>query len=203
MYRNRINCDGTIPYSIPYDTVDPQTTFISSLLQTKWKEEDEIYDGCPINSIFVPIFDSFHETRKVAGVLMYIAEWDMFFDNLLPPDVRNIIFVLDNHCNEPYTYSVDGTTVEMVGKGDLHDPKFSSFVQSTNLHEFTSVPDGSPMGMNINHTYCPIEIRVYPSVEFYESFITKTPTWNALVVATVMFFAVLLFFIKKTILQNA
>jgi hypothetical protein len=102
---------GQFRTGIAYSTDDAQTNFITDTLQTKWREEEELYDGCPINSIFIPIFNSFHESRQLAGILMYVAEWDMFFDNLLPPDVKNLIFVLDNHCQEPYTYSVDGTAI--------------------------------------------------------------------------------------------
>ena len=93
-----------------------------------------------------------------------VTYWARYFRHVLPTDTVGIVFVLDNSCDEPYTYQINGEEVVLLGQGDLHDPAFDEAVREVSFREVETIEDGTKHGLTVFHGNCPYSIRVYPSV---------------------------------------
>lgn len=69
--------------------------------------------------------------------------------------------------------------------GDLHDPTYDHLEQSASMADFSSVSDGSQLGLQLETDDCPYSIRVYPSKTFYDEYNTNTPIIITLSVAII------------------
>ena len=47
--------------------------------------------------------------------------WRTYLEDLLPPGADGIYVILENTCDQQYTYQVDGVNSRFIGHGDLHD----------------------------------------------------------------------------------
>ena len=75
--------------------------------------------------LVLPMFDKFDiDTRKVVGVLKSVFHWKSYLQSILPDNDNTTIVVLDNVCDESYTYEINGKEAYGVGPGDLHDRAF-------------------------------------------------------------------------------
>ena len=52
---------------------------------------------------------------------MAFFAWDVEFGDLLPEGVNGVVVVVENTCNEVYTYVINGPEAEFVGEGDRHE----------------------------------------------------------------------------------
>ena len=80
---------------------------------------------------FAPVLRDPSDVKNsdVVAVIGGAVAWDRSLLNLLPTDVRGILTVIKNNCNQSYTYEIDGHDAFFVGEGDLHEPEFSEFRQ--------------------------------------------------------------------------
>ena len=63
--------------------------------------------------------------------MIYIY-WRQYFLDLLPPGASAIV-VLENTCNQTYTYLVDGTDATWLGRGDSHNSKYDYLEAGTSI----------------------------------------------------------------------
>ena len=61
----------------------------------------------------------------VVGVITGPIAWDAALRNLLPDGVRGIHAVIQNNCNDTFTYVIDGADALFVENGDHHDRNFN------------------------------------------------------------------------------
>ncbi|CAB9509224.1 Receptor-type guanylate cyclase gcy [Seminavis robusta] len=157
------------------------------------------YQDDPHSTVVVPVFDGFGDDRKVAANLMVYIYWRAYFNNLLPPGADGIIIVLENTCNQTYTYRVDGSDSFWLGRGDLHDSKYDYLEASTNINVLAG---GDAAGTTdfIDDTEsdfayydCYYNIRVYPSQAFEDSHRSSSPWVFALIIAALFFFTTTVF----------
>lgn len=59
--------------------------------------------------------------------------WDFALRNLIPDEVGGITVVIQNSCNQTYTYEVNGKEAFFKGTGDLHEAKYVSLNETVNL----------------------------------------------------------------------
>jgi len=95
---------------------DPLTSFYASLLSIDAEKNVE-YQGDPMSNVFMPIFNSFQPDRTPVAVLISTFTWASFWKNVLPPTNQGVIVVLDNGCDESFTYEINGEDVVLVGAG--------------------------------------------------------------------------------------
>ena len=62
-----------------------------------------------------------------------VIHWARYFTDLLPDNIRGLVFVLDNGCDEPFTYQIDGGMVTPLGHGDLHSTKFDHSMRTASF----------------------------------------------------------------------
>jgi hypothetical protein len=55
---------------------------------------------------------------------MFLAvNWADYFAGLLPDNIKGLMVVLDNGCDSPISFLLNGAEVLFLGEGDLHDKK--------------------------------------------------------------------------------
>jgi hypothetical protein len=97
------------------------TRFFATILSID-RGEPINYHGYPFSYVFYPIFDGFEEdTRTVVGVMFMAISWANYFTDLLPDNIKGVKAVLDNGCDSPMTFLLNGAEVLFLGEGDLHD----------------------------------------------------------------------------------
>jgi len=182
-------------YSTPGfgDDPNPVTAEIAWLLRMANKNPTK-YEGDIFSTVFFPIFDSFTENRKAVGVMRIMIHWARFFHNILPDSAQGLIVVLENGCDQPYTYQIDGPDVRPLGHGDLHDTKFDEYEKHASFADVDSISDGTAIGLKLHQSQCPYSIRVYPSKTFESEFESSAPFLVTFAVACVFIFAVFVFF---------
>lgn len=175
------------------DDNNPRTAEIAWLLRMANRGRTK-YDGDVFSSVYFPVHSDFSVNRTVVGEMRIVIHWARFFTNILPNSSRGIIVVLENFCDEPYTYKVDGASVTPLGNGDLHDSKYDRHKKSATFRDVDTIADGTIHGMTVNQHDCPYAIRVYPSEEFENLYLTNTPLLITFAVACVFLFTVAMFY---------
>ena len=83
--------------------------------------------------------------------------------------------------------------MEFLGRGDLHDSKYDYLEDSTVLEArsrselYTGVP--------VDKTYCPYNIRVFPSKDREDDFVTSRPVYLTIAVVVIFAFTSTIFLI--------
>jgi len=161
--------------------------------------------GEPIGFLHYPVFESSQERDKVVAVLTATVYWKSYFQNILPDSAIGIICVVENE-EQQFTYRIDGSDAIFLGNEDLHDPKYNDFEIAGEYKALDSSngDDGSDEGetnsFNRIYTGVPVDesrlnykIRIYPSQEMADIYLTNEPVYYACVVAGVMLIAVFVF----------
>ena len=128
--------------SNPTDTIlataTPEMTgFAESLLSTELHKH--LHEEYPLSgnqfqphaSIGVPVFDGFDKaTRKHVGNILGLFTMETFLINLLPEGVRGVFVVVENTCDQIFTFRLDGNRVSRVVLGSNHSSlkRATSFV---------------------------------------------------------------------------
>lgn len=130
-----------------------KTSFYASLLSITAEKEVE-YEGDPMSNVYLPVFNSFETGRRTVAVLTALVNWGAYFENILPPNVKGILVVLDNGCDEPYTYQINGEEVKRLGPGDLHSGRFSEFKREADFLSHLNIADGTKVGGSVGVCFC-------------------------------------------------
>jgi class 3 adenylate cyclase len=193
--------EWVLPPAGGVDHPDLRTSQYASLLSVK--EENQInYNGDPISSMFLPVFDSFDGDRKTVGVLLATISWAHFFLDIFHHNVQGVTLILENTCNGAYTYEINGEEVIPVGPGDLHDTEFNRLGQSAEFDDEQNISDGTRAGLRLNQSRCKYSAHVYPSERFADNYKTNTPVLITVAVAFVFVFTVLVFFIYDRLVEK-
>ena len=172
--------------------------FLSNAAQREVK-----YEGDALSHIFVPVFKTFNESdNEVVAIIFSIFQWSYHFNNVLSKDENGIIMVLENGCDSPYTYEINGNKIKFIGIGDLHNTKFDHMMAHASFGTFRKLQDGTISGMKFQHDYCPVSIRVYPSVEFFSSSSTTNPIFMAVTVLIVFAFTIVMFLVYDRLVES-
>ena len=178
------------------------TRYYAGYLSTA-AQEIRSYEGDPFSVLALPIYGSYEKNdTKTVAVLSAVVQWAAYFRNVLPEQANGLTLVLNNECNGPWTYTVDGSKVTFIGQGDFHDPKFNKYVQSASFSNLTMLQDGTEYGVELKNDYCPITIYVYPSQVYYDQFITNLPIIMTSTVALVFLFTVIMFVLYDRLVER-
>lgn len=104
---------------------------------------------------------------------------------VLPPGAEEVIAVLENSCGQSFTYSIMGDTAFYVGSGDQHDTKYDRLEVDTGWNAFLGANDRTK---DLHDGQCIYRVKVYPSQEMEDIFVTNTPLYfTAVLVSTFLF----------------
>lgn len=180
---------------------NPLTSFYSTLLSIDANETVR-YQGDPMSSIYFPVFDSFTSSRTPVAVIIDVILWASYFKDILPPNVKGVVAVLENSCDGAFTYVLDGDSVYPVGRGDQHEARFDYLERTTSFREILQVPDGTALGLDLNKDYCPVKLRVYPSPEYHDEYITSSPSLYTVYYAIIFVFTSAMFCLYDMLVEK-
>jgi len=190
-------------YSSPGFVDDPNesTAEMAWLLHLANGEPTE-YQGDIYTPVYFPLYHNFSANRTSAGVMRIVIHWARYFQKILPASKRGIIVVLDNSCDEAFTYKIDGPNVIPLGHGDLHNKQYDDFERIATFADVVTISDGTASGMAFDTKTCPYSIRVYPSEEFVRIYKTSTPFVITFAVAAVFALAIVMFFVYDYLVER-
>lgn len=144
-----------------------------------------LFQNDALAPIFYPVFDNFLDydpqstgaNRTVRALLRAGIYWRSYFMGLLPASSEGILVVLENNCDNVYTYRIDGSEAHCLGRGDLHDPKYDYLEASVAVKSLLDLEEDSEEGQ------CYYGLRVYPSQELEDTYTTHKPAIFALLLA--------------------
>ena len=152
--------------------------------------ESFIQADAPVCKVLFPVFDrlstSTKREREPVGVLMAVFFWESFFSDVLPPGTSPITAVIMNDCDQVWTYSIEGTDAHFVDKGDHHDSRYNSLYEAAPLFEVVGV-ESSDFGFHLEDL-CHYRMRIYPTEELEDEYITTRPwVFLGIVIAVFVF----------------
>jgi class 3 adenylate cyclase len=185
----------------PEDFDDTANTLFKLFLQLgQYRAEAATYDGDPDSNMAYPVFSDFGEERELVGILMTTLYWKVYFTDVLPPGADGIYVVLESDAkaeNQTITYRIDGPSVTYLGGGDHHDTSFDHLEEYQDITEFirdrASVRTRSYTAAELNDEYIHYTLRVYPSTDLQDDYVTSKPIVYTVVVASVFLFSSLVF----------
>ena len=155
----------------------------SFLISIKNRGKLTYYDGSPMSTLFIPVFEDIDapvEERKVVSILLSYFQWSVYFENLLSPNFPGVSIVLQNSCNSTYTYNLVGDQVVFGGEGDLHDTQFDE-VKCGRLDSFKN-----GFGTVLNQEVCSYTLCVYPTQELKDEYVSNLPIIVTCAIAVVV-----------------
>ena len=145
-------------------------------------EDLTAFDFYPFSFILQPVFKTLvieedaAKDAEVGGLLFVVFTWLDYFRGVLPSGVEGFLVVLDDHCGQEMTITLDGPSARLLGYEDLHDAKaFDDLNISSNLASFAGVDADDSAGE------CYITMTVYPTHELRSSYKSKDPYIFAMV----------------------
>lgn len=168
---------GGIDTAHPGAVDDPalDTSYFALLLSIN-SNKKVWYNGEPMSSIFFPVFESFDANDKSpVAVLFAVFQWAAYFEGLLPKNTPGVHVILENNCEGPFTYLVEGDTAQFLGPGDHHDPQFDKVVREVDFGSKSKAAGESSMGVKLNQDICAYTLRVYPTRALYDAYNTYMP----------------------------
>lgn len=112
------------------DDLNPVTAEIAALLSVHHRRPMK-YLGDIYSTVYFPIRNSFLSNRTTVGTMRVIIHWARFFEKIFPDSKQGVVVVLENGCDDPFTYRIEGGDVIPLGNGvsqqkpSLSDPKLS------------------------------------------------------------------------------
>ena len=162
-----------------------------NLILNRWKGGGNDYQDGPVSDLYYPIYDSFNITsRNLVAVFDTLVYWQVYFVDVLPQNADGVIAVLENTCNQSFTYAIDGPNARYLGPGDLHDPKYSHYEVSTGFGAFLGSKD---LQLLAEKHHCSYNVKVYPSQTMEDQYSTNTPALFTIILVCVFGFTSLVF----------
>jgi hypothetical protein len=124
----------------------------------------------------------------LVSILTISFFWRRFIENILPPGSYGIVAVIENTCGQSFTYQINGPDVVYMGPGDFHDDAFNDLEQIQRLtdlkKQYQQGETVSYTGFPLSKSFCPYTIRIYPSQEYEDTYLTSKPvTYTAVAVS--------------------
>ena len=180
---------------------NPITSFYATVLSINEGKQVE-YSGDPMSNFIMPIFDRLEETdREVVGVLQSTINWRSYLRNILPNSNNGIHVVVENPCDESFTYILKRSEAYAVGFGDQHDPAFDEY-EVNGAFQADVIEDGTIGGVPLNQEGCPYYFHVYPTQEEENAHVTMTPVIISVSVAAVFLFTICMFFFYDYLVER-
>jgi hypothetical protein len=139
----------------------------------------------PSTLVLQPVYPSFKSEDKynVAGILMSVIDWNVYFTGLFAHDNRKITIYIHPSCNgSSFTYLIEGSEATYLGEGDHHDSKYDYSECASTI---------GPYSNSSKIDLCVYDLHIYPTAQMEDQYMSNKPWIFALaVVIAFAFFAV-------------
>lgn len=167
----------------------------------------------PMSAIYYPIIDAVDSIKidadkeqSVVGVLTFVIFWRELIKNILPTNSNGVIVVIENACDQVFTYQLNGPETVYLGQGDLHDPKYDHLGRTSSLFDLmdtgTSDRKSSYTGIPLTEEFCPKTLSVYPSQEMQDDHVSSDPVLFTVAAALIFVFTSLIFFLYDWLVER-
>jgi hypothetical protein len=120
----------------PYDTEEKTETIRHQQLHAELKNSSVSH---PHSFLFTPVQEDVNDPESaVVSVIVSNIAWDRALTALLPEDVKGIIMVARNDCNQSFTYDIQGGSAYFMGMGDVHNPKYDNMEVVADVSIYTN-----------------------------------------------------------------
>jgi hypothetical protein len=160
-------------------------------------DKDVDHSTNPHVMLLQPVLDSIENTTKVVAILGSIFQLDVYVENLLHEGADGIYLVFHNSCNDTVTYELFGPTPDLVGFGDLHDPKYEFLHATANFEPFPWHNEEE----NLSNINCHYQIDFYPGSIMYEEYHTNKPLILTVTVVLIFVLTSCAFFLYDRLVQ--
>jgi signal transduction histidine kinase/CheY-like chemotaxis protein len=181
--------------------------FRNTLAASQYRHNiEEEYLDDPLTFFAYPVFDSFEDDRKLAGVLATTVDWKQLFTSLLPPSASGIVCILENSYNQTLAYRIDGPEVTYLGDEDLHDPRYDYLEEFADINAYVQSRAGpetrSYTEVPLNKEVGKYTLRVYPSRDTEEYFTSNKPWVYMAVAASTFLFTSIVFVVFACVVER-
>eukprot|EP00980_Cylindrotheca_fusiformis_P014859 scaffold4056_cov115-Cylindrotheca_fusiformis.AAC.3 len=183
--------------------IDSQDAVLSKVLNVESKHETMIGSATkdekdPISAFYYPVFRDVTTTnRTVVGLLAAEVSWTHFFEIALPGNARGIVCVIENACNQKFTYRLDGGEATFLGFGDMHDRSFDNMVEKLLVSDLVKLPE-APSAVLLDFEHCPFDLHVYPSGQLKKGYLSTWPIVFAAVLTVLFMLATAFIYRSRT-----
>ena len=186
---------------------NPEAGAFDLILQSgQYRHSKERFRADPMSPMIYPVFDGFTKDRKVVGVLFTAMYWRFLMNDILPENIYGIVCVMENNLGQVHTYEIRGPSTEYLGDEDLHDSKYdyleSSFDLVSYMQESAGPESRSFTAAGVNGQFLNYTLRIYPTDDFKEIFVTGEATKDAIGVAMVFVVAICIFLVYDCCVQR-
>jgi len=169
-------------------------------------DENDDYDfrTVPALSLFYPVFDLIDDfnDREVVGILDLDIEFGPLASSVLPANSNELFLVIENPCNQVFTYRVTGQQAEYLGPEDLHNPKFNHMKTTALLTDFTEIQGGATYnGVPVHKDFCPWAITVYATQEMEDAYLTNLPLIYMFIILGIFLFTCFVFILYDRLVE--
>eukprot|EP00934_Nitzschia_sp_Nitz4_P000162 Nitzschia sp. Nitz4//scaffold354_size22159//7331//12950//NITZ4_008577-RA/size22159-processed-gene-0.17-mRNA-1//-1//CDS//3329548932//162//frame0 len=156
------------------------------------------YEYGPVSDLYVPVFDSFEDNTFIVAELTAYLYWQVYFEDILSEDDKGIDVVLENTCNQSFTYQIHGHDAVYVGQGMRVDPAYSHMEVLTGYGPFKSNedPDDAAEGE------CLYRLRIFPTESMEFHYVTNQPRRYAFTLAGMFLFTCSVFLLYDTLVER-
>ena len=161
------------------DMLEHRVPTITGLLHLVQHDEMD-----PSSILFYPVFNNFDPYHTVEGSISIVFTWADILRHVLPDYIKGLIVVLEKRVGEEnekdqqtYTYKISGNDVTLLGEGDMHEEDFDNYKHTVDANVAQEAKDLEIVDFLVTYN-----LRIYPSKEFQNQYLTNTPLAMTLVV---------------------
>ena len=155
-----------------------------------------------IYPVVCPVFDTLDGDNKVVAVMAATFYWASYLKRLLPPNSPPLTVILENSSDGPFTYSVQGSNVDFVGRGNHHATSMSHSVRKTKFNISAEVRSNAGINYQLFKSECAISMMVYPTVEMYNFYNTNLPLWVTVIIVLIFVFTAVMFLVYDRLVER-
>lgn len=165
-----------------------------------------------VSTLLYPIYDQFYDKpekkKEVVAFLSLDIFWDVFLDGILPPNVFGIQVVIENTCDQSFTFDLKGNAAVFLGEGDLHNTEYDDmgvsylFGHDLMIGENGTVISETYHGTPLDGTMCAYTFNIYPTQEMEDEFVTNGPIVFTVVAVSIFVFTAATFIAYDCIVEN-
>eukprot|EP00934_Nitzschia_sp_Nitz4_P009338 Nitzschia sp. Nitz4//scaffold173_size47512//39053//44677//NITZ4_007167-RA/size47512-processed-gene-0.41-mRNA-1//-1//CDS//3329538829//9328//frame0 len=160
----------------------------------------EKYEWGPASDLYMPVFDSFDDNATVVGALGAFIFWQVYLEDVLSDDEATVLVVLENTCNQTFSYKVDGVKAQYVGSGDLHMRHYDNMFLESQYGMLLQYNGNAEDSLPEDH--CLYRIRVYPTLEMEDDHMTNEPRRFTMILAGAMLFSCAMFILYDYLVER-
>eukprot|EP00934_Nitzschia_sp_Nitz4_P006775 Nitzschia sp. Nitz4//scaffold127_size64804//37229//39533//NITZ4_006180-RA/size64804-augustus-gene-0.59-mRNA-1//-1//CDS//3329534762//6765//frame0 len=156
------------------------------------------YEYGPVSDLYVPVFDSFEDDASLVAELTSYLYWQVYLEDVLSNEDSEIDVVLENTCNQSFTYQIYGADAAYMGQGIRVNSAYSHMEVMTGYGPFKSNVDPEDAADG----ECLYRLRIFPTESMERHYVTNQPRRFALTLAGMFLFTCSVFLLYDTLVER-